>query len=441
MTRREFLTPENSGVGFTCRTLKTPTDKEWLGVFNSALLNLTEAWRWEQVNITDLTPEECAAICVSILDDFWASSTCDTCRQPNGEPYFTIDEFGAFRQQIGEEYTTPEGDYAVPPVPLRTGGTDADKKCLASANAAYVLQLMYEELTDAFTAGRSIAETITDFVLIIAALIAAPISLIVAAVIAIAEIAFKVLYETLEFITSDYWTSEFNIKLVCALQECAVVDGGGVVTFGWDCFSQRLAAKTEITQDYLELLLFGQIQYMLMFIGGDGLNLAGATTAITSFNCDQCAIEWCYELNLRDGNGAGDGLNVLGGTYASGDGWRGVYETSQVQRDVYGYWTFPATCDVVRLDMVYSKGVSTGVNNVNRLFALNPVTGYSTVNVGQNVENNYGIDVTKVLGLSANLAGLGFDINTGETITTCTIHAFRVYGTGFNPFGVSNCEP
>lgn len=52
-----------------------PSSKEWLGIFNAALLATTYAYNYEQVNETDLTPEECAAYCYEKLLEYF-DSTC-----------------------------------------------------------------------------------------------------------------------------------------------------------------------------------------------------------------------------------------------------------------------------------------------------------------------------------------------------------------------------
>jgi len=299
MVRKAYLTPPDIPEGLTCRTLKMPASKEWLGIFNSALLTTVQTWQWEQVNPTDLTIDEAVAQCQVILDQFWATSECDVCRQPNGLKFVRLGEGGHF-EELGEDgWQPPTGDYTVPPVPEREGGTEYDQICLAATNAANVLKELYEELADAWGSGLSTAEAIEQFILAVALLILAPISLAVAAIIAIAALIFQVLYETLEFIGADVWTGDFNDRLICVLLNCASNDAG-VVTFDYQCVLDGLAAETPIDPPlFYDLRLFGQIAYMLYFIGADGLNLAGATTAITEAICD-CEQEWCHEFTGED---------------------------------------------------------------------------------------------------------------------------------------------
>lgn len=60
MVKKLFITPADFGSDGTCRTLTIPNTQEWLGIFNAAILTLTNVYNYEQLYDTDLTPEECA---------------------------------------------------------------------------------------------------------------------------------------------------------------------------------------------------------------------------------------------------------------------------------------------------------------------------------------------------------------------------------------------
>jgi len=205
--RKEFLTPPDLPSELTCRTLKMPSSKEWLGIFNSALLNMTEAWRYEQVDAADLTIEETIAKVKEVLNEFWAASECSVPTQPGGAPFIGYDDNGRFQQLYDSGWGDPSGDYTVPPIPPRTTGTDTDKRCLAAANAANVLKILYEQLADDYAGSLSEAEALSNFATSIALLIGAWLGLAIVAVIAIYRIMFQVVYETIEFVTADYWTT------------------------------------------------------------------------------------------------------------------------------------------------------------------------------------------------------------------------------------------
>jgi len=88
MSEIEFLTPPDIPEGEDCRTLKIPNSLYWLGVFNSALLDLTNPAKWKQVNDTDLTPDEAAEKCYEIYEAYIASGT--DCAMPPTIPLTNV---------------------------------------------------------------------------------------------------------------------------------------------------------------------------------------------------------------------------------------------------------------------------------------------------------------------------------------------------------------
>lgn len=345
-----FITPPDIPEEVVCRTIKMPNSLLWLGIFNKALATTIQAWNWHQAKDTHLTPDEAVAAAYAVLSDWLEASLndCEGCVQPGGEPFMRVNPDGSFSQLTEDEWLPPSGDYEVPPVPPREGGTDEDKRCLAAKNAANVLKLMYENITDSISGDLTIAEAIAALIIFLAGILLAPLSLIIAAILQAAAIIFGVVYATAEFVTADYWFEEFNAKLVCALEECADVDGSGVVTFDFDCFNTRLANRVDLTTDYFELVLFGQIQSMLMFIGSDGLNLAGATTAITD---DECFCGWTYRWEFTDNDGGfvydADQSPYNVGTWVDGQGWLVQYTgTANGCGNVYAAGLKSATFDI-----------------------------------------------------------------------------------------------
>lgn len=154
---KPFLTPEFTSEDWQCRTLRTPNNKEWLGVFTSALEEMTNPYNWEQVEPTDLTIEQAITIVQSILIEFYATETCSTgCELPDlNSPPFRLGINGRFEMLDPDtgEWGTPTGEYEIPPTPARTEPTADERRCAAAANAAYVLQLVYEAITDEIALG------------------------------------------------------------------------------------------------------------------------------------------------------------------------------------------------------------------------------------------------------------------------------------------------
>lgn len=295
---RGFPTPNNIPADGGYIVFRIPSDNEWAGLILGAAQLLAQEYNWYQWG--DMTPEE-ASQAFQVIVNQAPYDTCG-CTLPNGSRVIRIGADGHF-EELGEDglWGPPSGDYAIPPVPARTGGTPEDQQCLAAANAANVLEQLYENLADSWAEGLTTAEAATNWILALAALIAAPFGLIGEAIVAIAALVFNVLYETLEFIGADLWDATFTEALKCILYNCSN-NLDGVVTFDFACVNDALAAQTNpFDLSASQLRLFGQIQYIFSFIGVDGLNLAGATTAITSADCDECGPEECTrEIHFDD---------------------------------------------------------------------------------------------------------------------------------------------
>lgn len=289
MVRKMYLTPPDVPEGLTCRTLKMPDSLYWLGIFNNALLTTVGYWNWEQVSDTDLTVEQAVAKCQEIINEFWSNSMCDVCLSPAGLPVMRIGAGGAIEWMTEDGWQTPTGDYAPPAVPTRTEPTAEERRCLAAANAAKCLELLYENLNDSYGEGLDNGEALTAFLVAIATIIAAAIALWVAAIVAVVAIIFSLVYDTMQYLTTDLWTSDFTEALTCILYQCST-DTAGVVTFDYDCIMNNLAAQTDVTSSltFDQLRLFGQIAYILQFISVDAINSAGGTTSVTAYDCSEC---------------------------------------------------------------------------------------------------------------------------------------------------------
>jgi len=272
-----------------CRTLNIPNSKFWLGIFNSALLDTVSQWEYEQVHPTDLTIEETIAVCQAIIDEFWSSELgCPfPCVQPDGLPFMRLGASGNFEQLVNGEWVSPEGDYALPPTPARTEPTASERRCLAAANATNVLKILYEVVSDEVSADADEAEVTLALLVAIAALLGLPFGAVSTGIIGLIYIALKLFIEMAQYLTADLWDDDFTKELQCVLYACAT-DTAGVVTFDYNCVHESLAASVDLFDlDALtQLRLFGQVAFMLNVIGGDGLNAAGATTAITEAGCD-----------------------------------------------------------------------------------------------------------------------------------------------------------
>lgn len=317
--QKGFPTPNNTPGDTVRRIFIVPNSEEWLGLLEGAAQVLLDEWRYYDWGA--LTPAETVAAFNEVILASY-TNVCQ-CANPDGGKIIRINPNGHV-QEIGEDgtWTDPTGDYEIPPVPAREGGTEEDQICLAATNCANVLQLLYENLSDSWNAALNDAEALTAFILALVALIGAEFAPITFALVTFFGWLFGVLYETLAFVGADLWDENFTKALVCILVDCAT-NTAGVVTFDWACFNNELAANTNIFDlTASQLRLFGQIQFILSCIGGvDALNQAGATTAITGADCSACASEWCITNDCTDNS---DGWSVqFGGSYVGGaDGWQ-----------------------------------------------------------------------------------------------------------------------
>jgi len=277
---------------------------------------LGDPYNWYEAG--DLSPEEASEAFRVIVQD--APYNERTCPNPAGGKIFRINASGK-TEELGDagEWQDPTGDATIPPIPPREG-SDPDIICLAAKNAANVLQLLYENITDSFNTGLDEAEAATALTLTLVGLIGAEFAPITFALVTFFAIVFSVLYGVLEFVGADLWDEAFTNNLICILRDCASADAG-VVTFDWECFQAALAAQTNVfSLTFEQLRLFGQIEYLLLVIGGiDALNTAGATTAITDDVCDcGCPENYktCLDFTLSD-YGVAAGL----GTWVEGEGF------------------------------------------------------------------------------------------------------------------------
>lgn len=127
---------------------------------NAALLFLTEAWRYEQVEDTDLTAAETAAKWYEIYVQYLTGECegvgcCTELRtDPNtGRLQYTEDGgLTWFDVAEGPWIDAPNVASAAPPPPLNQGTDEADR-CLAAWNAADVIAEFYRQTAGAAAAG------------------------------------------------------------------------------------------------------------------------------------------------------------------------------------------------------------------------------------------------------------------------------------------------
>lgn len=302
-----FPTPQEISPTEEYLLFRFPSGNDWAGLLLGAAQALAFAYNFYEWGA--MLPEEAAEEWRRIIEE--APYRKIECELPEGTPFFRLGAGGEIEQYNGVAWVEPEGAYALPNPATRSEPTDYEKQCAAAANAAYVLKQLYEELTDSWNAHLSEADAAVNFLELGAILCGIAFAPVIGALIAIGVMVFSVVYDTLEFIGADLWTSDFDEKLVCILLDCSSLDGSTVV-FDYDCVISEIANATNILDiTASEIRLFGQLQYMLGWLGAQGLNVAGGTTEIEDADCSPCGdhIEMC----------APDGYGTL--TYTGGASW------------------------------------------------------------------------------------------------------------------------
>jgi len=282
-----YLTPDDIPEDGICRPLSIPASTDWLAFFGGALTELTKTYNWQQwgaVSVDDTVAK------MQDIIDAWYAEACSACETPGGYRVIRIGDDG-YLQELDDngDWVTPTGDYVIPPPEAREGGTEQDQICLAAANAVNVLEQLYESLSESWGGAVDQAEALTLLIGVETAILGFAIAPIVWGIYAFFVPIFAALYSLLEFVTADLWDDDVSKQITCFLVECGINDGG-VVTFDYVCFTEKLhslANGFSLTAD--QLRLYAQVAYLIYFIGGEGgLNLAGGTTEITEYDCDEC---------------------------------------------------------------------------------------------------------------------------------------------------------
>jgi len=421
-----YLTPEELPEERACRALLIPDNYEWLALISGALTELTKEWNWEQwgaVSISDTVTEM-----QEIINGYYNEPCGGSCPKMirigiNGQPQQSTDG--------GETWEDTTGDEAVPPLEARTEPTAEDRRCIASANAANVLALVYEEWVDTWSGDNNLELVAANFAILVAGLIGAWLGLITAAAINLAIFIWGEITTILNQATADMWDSDFADIVKCALYENST-DTAGVVTFDYQGFLQSVFDAGEQSANPIEYgLLVAQINYVVYFIGAAGLNHAGETTAIETAECDECQEKWCYEIFITEGMDVG---TIIIGSFVSGSGLSVVTATPTGDRRAGVKMTpaFPAT---VRRMVIGYTVTATGTSPLWTMSANNNTVqlGNGAVAVGSS---------GAVVSGTFNYNDYGFYLlpsRLGSYSGGGYITYIRLEGDGDNPFGDNNC--
>jgi len=313
-----YITPPETPEGRDCRALLIPASSDWLAIFGGALTELIYKYNWEQID--GMTVDDAIQVATTVINGFYEGCVASGCNQPGGYGILRVNPEGHVEQLIDGEWVEPQGDNAFPAIPARTEPTPDERKCLAAANAANVLQIGYESLADSFSEGLTQAEAIINLIAAFAVLWFWFAPILNGLVLLLAGFL-ELVINAFEYVTVDAWDATFTDLVRCALYECAQ-DDGEIVTFDFQCVLTKLSDKT-IGGDWTEIRLRAAVQltYLLYILGGaDFLNQAGGTTAITSADCSDCEQSWCITNDATDN--ADDWSVQFGGDWVDTVGWK-----------------------------------------------------------------------------------------------------------------------
>jgi len=399
-----YITPQDIPEDGACRSLLIPASSEWLAFFGGALTEFIYAYNWEQT--TGISVEDTIAKMREIIAGFYEG--CQSCELPGGGAVIRINLSGKIEIiQDGEWVEPTEGsDYYIPPPEAREGGTTDDQICLAAKNAVNVLHQLYDNLSDSFSDDLDEAAAGLLFVEAIVSVIGIALASISAGILALGLFGFQLLYQAISYLTADLWTEAFESQITCFLIACASNDAG-VVTFDWECFNEKLnSLANDFSLSEVQIRLYLQVGFILQFIGGaDGLNLAGATTAITDDDCTFCDDCVRYDFTLSDEGWVADTY----GTWVDGEGWQLNSSPSAI---MFGFDGIPFPTHISSVSVEYYNSGGTGV------MALYKNTGsYVAVTVGEPLLNGENEFLMYGVADTGEIPNIFFNANADEGAT------------------------
>jgi len=443
-----WLTPNSPAPDeLRCRSISVPDDIDLVAAVSGALLDLTKPYNWEQYGT--MTPDEASQIMLMAVQDFMN----DECSSGSCRRIIRIGAGGVPEQSDdgGNTWEPTTGDAEVPDVPEREEPTAQERRCIAAANASNVLAQVYEEMLDAWAFDQEIAYGQSVFAAAVAGLIGLWLGVISVGAINLALGIFGAAYQALQSLTSDAWDTEFDERIKCILYGVST-DVGGVVTFDFNEFLAQLSEYAAEANSLESSLLVAQVMYMMNWIGAAGLNLAGATTAITESDCG-CGV-WCYVWDEND-DPAWDYFptaNFAGGQRGSYSG--GMYISSNSTETVDA----PNSTEIMMrilldiptiltdLEIVFTKTIGTaslpntdkvvydspnGWYNGSALLTFNPGTDHGSGTWTWSGTQEILTDIT--IWMSAAI------FSGGGSYGSISISKITMAGLGDNPFGISNC--
>jgi len=435
-----FITPQDIPEGFVSREFAIPDSQRWLGVISEALSQTIYPHNYTQLNPTDLTPAEAAEAALSVYTAWLEAGECagGVCppAQVNGKRVTRHNPTTGKWEQIDDEsfgWEPPDEGYAVPAQVGRSEPTDDEKICAAVANATECLRLLYEQALADFFAEYSSSQAFDAFGEAAGDLIFAGITALIQAYAPWVAPFWDLFWGGIALISTNVWTLVFQQHLRCILLEHASI-ADGVVTFDFQAVNRDLV--TQNLSSLEEGLWVVQVEYMLLIIGADGLNLAGELDLVAEpdCTCGPWTVTWTRgamhegeEFIRLQGNVDAQGRivpqGVWPGTFAAVNAnvvWPvGMHITSL---GMLGFVPSPSSCH-----RIIGSGSTDWVHSGNPEQYPNPQYVFTTGTSMSNIWADFSVNITgddAAHNLTFCLRG-----STGSYF-----EAFRISGTGECPF-------
>lgn len=413
-----------------------PINVDWLPVLLSAIARLELKASWVDGTDSDRADQQILALTLAIKNAMECGDMPFDVRQKPGAPCElekSTDDGATWATwanlrlcppllRIGAagapEISTDGGTTYTPiqtaPPPVRgTPPAGQDNRCLAAANAVNVLVSFHYEIARTYAPGIPVLVLATAVVAVILSML----GLFIAAGAITGMMTALLLYAA--SLVNDAFTAAIQEELKCILF-CAGSETGGAVTFDLAAVNAEIAAKYPSDDMWRVLSLYLQI------IGADGLNRAGATTAITSATCNCLECEWCYTFDFTQSDGGwldfGDRC-----IYSLGNGW--IRKSGAISTGMVIQRLFPSSSIITS---VYSEWVGDigGLRQHSiRVNSMNDLSNFAS-----------GISSPRTVAFSnitANSIFLVVDAVYSEA--NIIFRRVTIRGTGVNPFGSDNC--
>lgn len=403
--------------GVRCVSICIPDSNEYYRILFGAIYELTHWNNYERDDTHKAT----------LVAKAWRSALmegilrCNQLRNAGGKLEISTDGGATWTpvQSLPPEQGTYDPKTTGTMQPARTG---TNKPCLAARNAAACIEVLHAYMVQWYDDWGTVL-TITLF---LQAILVAFLPLDWP--IALAIISFDYLAQSMialsDALTTGSWTETVTQDLTCILF-CRADNNGQWSQAGFDAVRSDCQAKNTHIFSLIDL-------WLDQVIGLVGLNNAGTTTSIASYDCDSCSCTWCYEFDFTVGQQGWTAWHVgyngseCDTVWDSGQGWgNATCGLPQPSTWFGGKFNFLTPVSVHKVTVGWRGVVRTSSGN-GSVF---------TLGVGRPADGNSDVDYVADQTLTGLMAvgAVVQDWGHGH------VAYVKLYGTGDNPFGVSNC--